>query len=110
VKLSDLTDEQWFLRLSARRDREAQCIRDWWHYYDGTQPLYYLIRLLSEQDDRFGALTINWCEKFIDSIDRRMFVEGFTLGNSDSPTTNCGRPGPATTWRSTSRRTTSLHW
>lgn len=85
MKLSDLTDEQWFRRLSARRDQQAADIRAWWQYYDGEQPLYYLLRILAEQDDRFGALTINWCEKFIDSIDRRMFVEGFILGGTDNP-------------------------
>lgn len=85
MKLSDLSDEQWFRRLSARRDAQAAAITGWWQYYDGEQPLYYLLRILSEQDDRFGALTINWCEKFADSIDRRMFVEGFLLGGSDSP-------------------------
>jgi hypothetical protein len=85
VKLSDLTDEQWFSRLSARRNAQAGAIKGWWQYYDGEQPLYYLLRILAEQDDRFGALTINWCEKFADAIDRRMFVEGFLLGGSDTP-------------------------
>lgn len=85
MKLSDLSDEQWFKRLSARRDAQAAAIKGWWQYYDGEQPLYYLLRILSEQDDRFGALTINWCEKFADSIDRRMYVEGFLLGGSDTP-------------------------
>lgn len=85
MKLSDLTDQQWFERLSARRLRQQQAIKEWWEYYDGCQPLYYLLRILAEQDDRFGALTINWCEKFIDSIDRRMFVEGFLLDGSDTP-------------------------
>lgn len=85
MKLSDLTDEEWFKRLSARRDREMTAIRDWWAYYDGTQPLYYLLKILEDQDDRFGALTINWCEKFIDSIDQRLFVEGFTLNGQDAP-------------------------
>jgi hypothetical protein len=85
VKLSDLSDEQWFLRLSARRNAQATPIKEWWEYYDGCQPLYYLLRILSEQDDRFGALTINWCEKFADSIDRRMYVEGFLLGGKDTP-------------------------
>lgn len=91
MKLSDLTDEQWFQRLSARRNAQVAGTalelgtRQWWEYYDGNQPLYYLLRILSEQDDRFGALTINWCEKFADSIDRRMFVEGFLLNGSDSP-------------------------
>jgi hypothetical protein len=85
VKLSDLSDEDWFKRLSARRNAQSAAIAGWWQYYDGEQPLYYLLRILSEQDDRFGALTINWCEKFADSIDRRMFVEGFLLGGKDTP-------------------------
>lgn len=85
MKLSDLSDEQWFARLSARRLAQQTPIREWWEYYDGEQPLYYLLRILSEQDDRFGALTINWCEKFADSIDRRMFVEAFLVGGSDTP-------------------------
>jgi hypothetical protein len=85
VKLSDLSDEDWFKRLSARHLAQQTAIRDWWAYYDGEQPLYYLLRILADQDDRFGALTINWCEKFIDSIDQRMFVEGFSLGGNDSP-------------------------
>lgn len=85
MKLSDLTDDDWFRRLSARRNAQATAVRQWWEYYDGEQPLYYLLRILSEQDDRFGALTINWCEKFADSIDRRMNVEGFLIGGSDTP-------------------------
>lgn len=85
MKLSDLSDEQWFRRLSARRDAKVAATQAWWQYYDGEQPLYYLLRVLSEQDDRFGALTINWCEKFVDKIDQRMFVEGFLLGGSDAP-------------------------
>lgn len=85
MKLSDLSDEDWFKRLSARRNAQAAAINGWWQYYEGEQPLYYLLRILSEQDDRFGALTINWCEKFADSIDRRMFVEGFLLGGNDTP-------------------------
>jgi hypothetical protein len=54
VKLSDLTDEEWFNRLSARRLAQQTPIRDWWQYYDGEQPLYYLLRILEDQDDRFG--------------------------------------------------------
>lgn len=85
MKLSDLSAEDWFKRLSARRNAEATLTREWWQYYDGEQPLYYLLRILEDQDDRFGALTINWCEKFIDAIDQRCFVEGFTLNGSDTP-------------------------
>ena len=85
MKLSDLSDEQWFQRLSARRLAQQQAIRDWWAYYDGTQPLYYLAKILEDQDNRFAPLTINWCEKFVDTVDQRCFVEGFTLDGKDSP-------------------------
>lgn len=85
VKLSDLTDQEWFSRLSARRLAQATPIREWWQYYDGEQPLYYLLRILEEQDDRFPPLTINWCEKYVGAIDQRCFVEGFTLNGQDAP-------------------------
>lgn len=84
MKLSDLTDEQWFRRLSARRETKLATIKYWWDYYDGTQPLYYVAKILAEQEDRFPALTINWCQKFIDSIDRRCNVEGFRLDGTDT--------------------------
>jgi hypothetical protein len=38
----------------ARRLAQQTPIRDWWQYYDGEQPLYYLLRILEDQDDRFG--------------------------------------------------------
>lgn len=84
MKLSDLTPEQWHSRLSQRRLREAQTISGWWQYYDGEQPLYYIAKILEEQSDRFPPLTINWCEKFVDSIDRRCVVEGFRLRGDDA--------------------------
>lgn len=83
MKLSDLSDEQWFRRLSARRLSKLAAIQDWWNHYEGNLPLYWIAKLLAEQDDRFPALTINWHEKFIDSIDRRSIVEGFRLGGQD---------------------------
>lgn len=84
MKLSDLTDEQWFKRLSARRDANRTAARAWWAYYYGEQPLYYVLKILAEQDDRFPALTVNLCEKFIDNIDRRCNVEGFRLNGADT--------------------------
>ena len=48
MKLSDLTDEEWFLRLSARRVRDSLGIRDWWAYYDGEQTPYYLLKILAD--------------------------------------------------------------
>jgi hypothetical protein len=83
VKLSDLSDQQWFNRLSARRNTSTKLARDWFAYYDGEQPLYHVAKLLADQDDRFPALTINWCEKFIDAIDRRCITEGFRVAGAD---------------------------
>lgn len=83
MKLSDLSDVQWFKRLSARRDFNLKDTKDWWNHYDGNLPMYWMAKLLAEQDDRFPPLTINWHEKFIDSIDRRSIVEGFRIGGSD---------------------------
>ncbi|VXC08280.1 phage portal protein [Aeromicrobium sp. 9AM] len=83
MKLSDLSDEDWFKRLSARRNANTAQIRDWWQRYDGERLHLWVSRLLAEQDDRFPALTINWHEKFIDTIDRRCITEGFRLPGSD---------------------------
>lgn len=84
MKLSDLSDEQWFQRLSGRRNGKARQIADMWNYYRGTQPLYYVARILSEQDERFPALTINWCRKYVRSIDGRSLLEGFGYVGQDS--------------------------
>lgn len=84
AKLSDLTDLEWFTRLEQKRQEQKQAIANWWLYYDGEQPLYFIAKILEEQQDRFPALTINWCEKFIDWIDARCHVEGFRLAGEDS--------------------------
>ena len=83
AKLSDLSDVDWFNRLNNRRLQEAKVAATWWQYYDGEQPLYYVAKILLEQQDRFPALTINWCEKFVDWIDARCQVEGFRVGDAD---------------------------
>jgi hypothetical protein len=84
VKLSDLTDEQWFARLSGRRNANLQLIRERWAYYDNEQPMYHVARILSEQDNKFPPLTINWCRKYIRSIDGRSILEGFAYVGQDS--------------------------
>lgn len=85
AKLSDLTDEEWYARLNNRRVADARAAADWWAYYDGTQPLYYVAKILAEQEDRFPPLVINWCEKFVDWIDARCQVEGFRIGGTEEP-------------------------
>lgn len=79
----NLTAEQWFTRLSRRRQNEQQTILDWWAYYEGVQPLYYVAKILEEQQDRFPALTINWPAVIADGISHRSRVEGFFLNGSD---------------------------
>jgi hypothetical protein len=83
VKLSDLSDDEWFARLYRRHLEQQGTIRQWWEYYDGCQPLYYVAKILEEQGDRFPALTINWCQKFIDWMLARTQVEGFRLRGQD---------------------------
>jgi hypothetical protein len=91
VKLSDLSDEQWFSRLSGRRNANAQTIEALWKYYDNEQPLYHVAKILAEQDDRFPALTINWCRKYARSIDGRSNLEGFGYVGKDSIDDNMQR-------------------
>lgn len=85
MKISDLTPEEWFQRLELRRVEDAVRAEDWWAYYEGRQPLYYVAKILAEQEDRFPALIINWCERFIDWIDERSCVEGFRAGGGIEP-------------------------
>lgn len=84
MKLSDLSDEQWFQRLSARRNTNAAKAAEKWAYYDNEQPLYHVARILAEQDNKFPPLTINWCRKYAKSIDGRSILEGFSYVGDDS--------------------------
>lgn len=84
AKLSDQTDMEWFTRLERKRQEQRPTIANWWRYYDGEQPLYYVAKILEEQQERFPALTINWCELFVDWLDARCQVEGFRLNGVDT--------------------------
>jgi len=84
VKLSDLSDEQWFARLSGRRNANVALVQQRWAYYDNEQPMYHVARILAEQDNKFPPLTINWCRKYIRSIDGRSMLEGFAYVGQDS--------------------------
>lgn len=84
MKLSDLTDRQWFLRLNHRRLADLRRQRDLWAYYDGEQPLFYVARIIQEQQDRFPALTVNWCALVLDALEERLTIEAFLLAGQDS--------------------------
>ena len=84
MKLSDLSDEEWFRRLSARRSNNLRTIAERWAYYNNEQPMYHVARILAEQDNKFPPLTVNWIRKYIRSIDGRSILEGFAYVGQDS--------------------------
>ncbi|WHT21013.1 phage portal protein [Crossiella sp. CA-258035] len=81
MKLSDLSDEQWFARLNARRRGKLDDLKLKWQYYNGEQPLTYVAKILAEQEDRFPACRVNWPALVVDSLEERLDVEGFRLGD-----------------------------
>ncbi len=89
MKLSDLTDEEWFKRLSGRREANLQTIAERWAYWDNEQPMYHVARILAEQDNKFPPLTVNWVRKYIRSIDGRSILEGFAFVGQDSLDEQC---------------------
>lgn len=84
MKLSDLTDRQWYGRLNDRRLRQLDCAAAWWQYVDLEQPLTFVARILLEQEYRFPALLIAWPELVLDSLEERLDIEGFRLAGQDS--------------------------
>lgn len=82
--LSDLTDDDWFRRLDARRSQYVSDVEKYWQYYDNEQSLAYVAKILVEQGDRFPPLRINWPALVVDSLEERLDIEGFRLGGSDS--------------------------
>jgi hypothetical protein len=91
VKLSDLSDQQWYSRLNARRCTQADDAKAWWDYVDLEQPLHYVARILLEQKDRFPPLLIAWAELVLDSLEERLDLEGFRLAGQDSANTELSK-------------------
>jgi hypothetical protein len=84
VALSDLTDDEWLSRLNQKRRDATHACAPYWLYYDNEQPLAYIAKILQEQGDRFPPLRVNWSALVVDSLEERLDVEGFRLGDSDS--------------------------
>ncbi len=81
----ELTDEEWLARLDARRKDRLKDIERYWSYYDNQQPLMYVAKILEEQGDRFPPLRVNWPALVVDSLEERLDIEGFLLGDGDEP-------------------------
>ena len=79
----DLTDDQWFARLNARRARQCDETEKYWEYYNNRQPLAYVAKILVEQGDRFPPLRINWSALAADSVEERLDIDGFRLAGQD---------------------------
>lgn len=53
-------------------------------YYTGDQPLAYLAPEVEAQvGNRLAPMVINWPETIVDSVNRRLKVEGFTVGQGE---------------------------
>lgn len=81
MKLSDFTPEQWYARLNTRRMLQATDAHKWWQYIDLEQPLVYVARILSEQDNRFPPLLLSWPDLVISSVNERLTLESFLLAD-----------------------------
>lgn len=79
MKLSDLTPDEWYSRLSARIAEQRKCALGWWQYMDLEQPLVYVARIIAEQDGRFPPLLLPWSELVVQSVVERQKLESFLL-------------------------------
>lgn len=80
MKLSDLSPDDWYARLTARMSRQRREAVQWWKYMDLEQDLIYVARILKEQDNRFGALLLPWSELVIEAVVERLRLESFLSG------------------------------
>lgn len=80
MKLSDLSADDWYARLTARMNRQRRDALLWWKYMDLEQELVYVARILREQDGRFGPLLLPWAELVIEAVVERLRLESFVSG------------------------------
>lgn len=80
MKLSDLSADDWYARLTTRMNRQRREALLWWKYMDLEQELVYVARILREQDGRFGPLLLPWAELVIEAVVERLRLESFVSG------------------------------
>jgi hypothetical protein len=57
----------------------------WDQYYRGTQPLSFLHpEIALTVGDRLKSMVVNWCRVALDSLEERLNVEGFRLGDAQT--------------------------
>jgi hypothetical protein len=70
-------------RLLQKLDKANVYYDKYDRYYSGEQPMAYLAPEVEAQiGERFSPLVINWPETIVDSVNRRVKLEGFRLGVS----------------------------
>lgn len=80
MKLSDLSPNDWYARLTTRMNRQRRDAVQWWKYMDLEQDLIYVARILNEQDNRFGALLLPWSELVVEAVVERLQLQSFVSG------------------------------
>lgn len=74
-------DGQTLTALLAKLDRQLPAVRKADTYYAGTQPISFLApEVRAHVGKRLTSLVINWPRTIVDSVQRRMYVEGFRIG------------------------------
>ncbi len=78
----DDTAPKWLDLLIDKQRRQVPDLRKWSAYYEGRQPLSYIAdELVKEMDGRIRPVVLNWPRLVVDSLEERLDVEGFRLGN-----------------------------
>lgn len=78
----DLDASQWLSLLLAKKQRQRTALATWSSYYEGTQPLSYMDpELVRQMNGRIRPVVLNWPQLVVDSLEERLDVEGFRIGN-----------------------------
>jgi hypothetical protein len=73
--------EWWLNALERRHKAEVEDLARYNAHYEGTQPLSYLApELVLELADRLRQVVVAWPQLVVDSVEERLDVEGFRLG------------------------------
>lgn len=74
-------DRKTLTRLLGKLDRQLPGVSKADAYYAGTQPLSFLApEIKAHVGERLTSLAINWPRTIVDSVQRRLYVEGFRVG------------------------------
>lgn len=71
--------------LTGKLNSTVTDLDKWDRYYRGTQPLSFLHpEIALTVGDRLKSMVINWCRVALDSLEERLNVDGFRLGDAQT--------------------------